>query len=160
MCVNPHMADTTAALVKSLRKRLGLTQEDVAARAAEGDPEFRRDYVTKVETGANKASSQRVRVGLVAAFPDVPPARVILRAAWVCGRPVAVHRHGERLVWAPEGMPVPERGDFWERRLVRRVRATGDWQASVFGMEAIPLGETGDEGVVVFLPDAEVAVGW
>lgn len=97
---------------------------------------------------------------LIAAFLDVPLARVILRAAWVCGRPVAVHRGGERLVWAPEGMPVPERENFWERRLVRRVRASGDWQASVFGMEAFPLGETGDEGVVVFLPDAEVAVGW
>lgn len=98
--------------------------------------------------------------GLIAAFPDVPPARVMLRAAWVSGRAVAVHRDRERLVWAPEGVPVPERGNFWEQRLVRRVRTGVDWQPVVFGMDAIPIGETGSDGVMVFLPEGRLAVGW
>lgn len=65
-CVNQHMADSTASKVRSLRKRLDLTQDQVAARAAEQFPDFRRDYVTKVETGANKATTARIRRGLAA----------------------------------------------------------------------------------------------
>lgn len=55
------MAATSRA--EALRKRLGLTQAEVAERAG-----LRRDEVTKVETGANKATSARVRDGLAQAF--------------------------------------------------------------------------------------------
>lgn len=59
--VNSHMA--TISRPEALRKRLGLTQAQVADRAG-----LRRDEVTKVETGANKATSARVRDGLARAF--------------------------------------------------------------------------------------------
>lgn len=59
-CSNSHMASYSER-VKSLRKRLGLSQDDVAARVG-GD--FRRDYVTKVETGANKLRSAEIRNAL------------------------------------------------------------------------------------------------
>lgn len=59
--VNVHMAGISRA--EALRKRLGLTQAQVAERAG-----LRRDEVTKVESGANKATSARVRDGLARAF--------------------------------------------------------------------------------------------
>lgn len=97
---------------------------------------------------------------LVQAFPDVPPTRVILRAAWVWGCPVAVHRDRERLVWAPEGFPVPERGTLWEQSLVRDVRTSGRWQKNLTGAVGLPLGDHGADGVVVLLPEALAASGW
>lgn len=54
---------TSVSRATALRKRLGLTQAQVAERAG-----LRRDEVTKVETGANQASSARVRDGLSRAF--------------------------------------------------------------------------------------------
>ena len=59
--VNSHMATDSRAA--ALRKRLGLTQAQVAERAG-----LRRDEVTKVEGGANKATSARVRDGLARAY--------------------------------------------------------------------------------------------
>lgn len=98
--------------------------------------------------------------GITAAFSEVPPAWAYLRAAWVSGRAVAVHREGERLVWAPEGFPVPERGIWWEQRLTRAVRTTGRWQPSLMGAVGMPLGALGAEGVVVLLPEAVLVGGW
>lgn len=94
------------------------------------------------------------------AFEDVPPAWAYLRAAWVAGRAAAVHRDGERLVWAPEGYVVPERGTWWEQRLVRAVRSTGRWQPSLQGAKAFPLGDASADGVVVLLPENVLVTGW
>jgi len=97
---------------------------------------------------------------ITAAFPDVPPAWAYLRAAWVSGRAAAVHRDGERLVWAPEGFPVPPPGEAWEARLVRKTRVSLRWEPELFGAEAFPLGTLGREGVVVLLPETMAASGW
>lgn len=94
------------------------------------------------------------------AFPEVPPAWAYLRAAWVCGRAAAVHCDGERRVWAPEGFPVPQPGQVWEARLVRRARTTLRWESEIFGAEAFPLGMLGRDGVVVLLPEAASTAGW
>jgi transcriptional regulator with XRE-family HTH domain len=53
--------DTYGERLRALRKRLNLSQDDVAARAG---PDFRRDYVTKAETGANKLRSADIRIAL------------------------------------------------------------------------------------------------
>lgn len=98
MCVNPHMADTTAARTRALRKRLGLTQDDVAARAARGDPEFRRDYVTKVETGANKATSLRIQQGLARGLGLTTDDL----AAYLAGR-ITTEEAAQRAVQLPRG---------------------------------------------------------
>lgn len=52
----------TGDAVRALREALGLTQEQVA----EGGGEIDRIDVSKVETGLNQASSNRVRRGLAA----------------------------------------------------------------------------------------------
>lgn len=100
--------------------------------------------------------------GIAEALPGVSPARAILRAAWVSWRPVTVHAHGERMAWAPEGWPLPERGTWWEQRLVREVRASGRWQRSTTLVNAFgfPLGETGADGVAVLLPSYAAIRGW
>lgn len=64
-CVNRHM--DVAKLARALRVRAGLTQDQVAERAG-----LRRDEVTKVENGTNRASSARVRGGLAQAFGLTP----------------------------------------------------------------------------------------
>lgn len=56
-CTNSHMP--VSDRVKVLRKRLGLSQAQVADR---GD--FRRDYVTKVETGKNLLTTLDLREGM------------------------------------------------------------------------------------------------
>lgn len=96
---------------------------------------------------------------LVEAFPEVPPPWVLLRAAWVAHRPVAVHHRGERHVWAPEGYQVPERGIWWEQRLVRDVRTTGMVTRTLPGAVGIPVGDTGADGVLVVYPQPGIA-GW
>lgn len=55
--------ETPGDRVKAIRAALGLTQEDVAARAG-----IRRDAVVKVESGANQAGSAAIRAGLARAF--------------------------------------------------------------------------------------------
>lgn len=57
-----------ADLVRALRERLGLTQEDLAERAKAEHPSFDRVYVSKIEAGTNKATSAKMRDGLAAAF--------------------------------------------------------------------------------------------
>lgn len=59
--VNWHMDTGTRA--KALRERLGLTQDQAAERGG-----LRRDEVTKVERGTNKASTSRIREGLARAY--------------------------------------------------------------------------------------------
>lgn len=64
VCNRTMSADETPGdRVKAIRKALGLTQEDVAARAG-----IRRDAVVKVESGANQAGSAAIRAGLARAF--------------------------------------------------------------------------------------------
>lgn len=64
VCNRTMNADETPGdRVKAIRKALGLTQEDVAARAG-----IRRDAVVKVESGTNQAGSAAVRSGLARAF--------------------------------------------------------------------------------------------
>jgi transcriptional regulator with XRE-family HTH domain len=64
VCNRTMSADETPGdRVKAIRKALGLTQEDVAARAG-----IRRDAVVKVESGANQAGSAAIRSGLARAF--------------------------------------------------------------------------------------------
>jgi transcriptional regulator with XRE-family HTH domain len=58
------MSDETAGdRVRAVRKALGLTQDELAARAG-----IRRDTVVKVESGANQASTAAIRGGLARAF--------------------------------------------------------------------------------------------
>lgn len=97
--------------------------------------------------------------GLTAAFPEVPPAWAYLRAAWVAGRAAVVHQGGRRLVWAPEGFPVPARGELGELRLARKVKASMRVERELFA-EAFPLGRVGAAGVVILLPEVSVASGW
>lgn len=60
---------TAAARVKALRDALGLSQEALADRAfADRPEEQRRVYLSKIETGANKASSYGVRAALAQGF--------------------------------------------------------------------------------------------
>lgn len=59
---------STADLVRALRERLGLTQEALAERAKTEHPTFDRVYLSKIESGANKATSAKIRDGLAAAF--------------------------------------------------------------------------------------------
>jgi transcriptional regulator with XRE-family HTH domain len=64
VCIRTMSADETPGdRVKAIRKALGLTQEEVAARAG-----IRRDAVVKVESGANQAGSAAIRSGLARAF--------------------------------------------------------------------------------------------
>lgn len=63
-CNRTMSADETPGdRVKAIRKALGLTQEEVAARAG-----MRRDAVVKVESGANQGGSAAIRSGLARAF--------------------------------------------------------------------------------------------
>ena len=84
---------------------------------------------------------------LIAAFPAVPPSWVLLRCAWVLGRPVAVHINGRR-VWMPEHHVGATVVSLWEQRLVRDVRQTMQRQRAMGG-EGIPVGERGADGVLV-----------
>lgn len=64
VCNRTMSADETPGdRIRAIRKALGLTQEDVAARAG-----IRRDAVVKVERGANQAGSAAIRSGLARAF--------------------------------------------------------------------------------------------
>ena len=64
VCNRTMSADETPGdRIRAIRKALGLTQEDVAARAG-----IRRDAVVKVESGANQAGSAAIRSGLARAF--------------------------------------------------------------------------------------------
>lgn len=96
---------------------------------------------------------------LIAAWPEVPPAWVMVRCAWVARVPIAVHHRGSRLVWAPEDYPVPERGVLWEQRLVREVRGTGMMAKTLWGAVGMPLGEVGADGVLVIYSEGG-AEGW
>lgn len=64
-CSHSHMArETTAEKVRALRAAIGNPpQNDVAERGG-----LARDYVTKVETGVNKATSDKIRRGLAKGF--------------------------------------------------------------------------------------------
>lgn len=93
---------------------------------------------------------------IISAWPKVPPARALIRTAWVGGFPVTVHKDRVRLVWAPDGYPVPERGTFWEQRLVRDARVSGREQRNLTGAAAIPF----EGGVMVLLPESLAASGW
>lgn len=111
-----------------------------------------RDLVRRVGLRDSRAVTR--------AFADVPPAWAYLRAAWVAGQAAAVHRDGERLVWAPKGYEVPERGAWWEQRLVRAVRSSGRWQPSLMGAVGFPLGVGAADGVAVLLPESALVSGW
>ncbi len=52
-------------LVRDLRKALGLTQDAVANRSG---GKLKREYVVKVETGVNQATTDQMRAGFAAAF--------------------------------------------------------------------------------------------
>lgn len=84
---------------------------------------------------------------LLAVFPLVPPSWVLLRCAWVLGRPCAVHINGRR-VWMPEDHVGATVVSLWELRLVRNVRLTMKRQRAM-GAEAVPVGEKGADGVLV-----------
>lgn len=93
---------------------------------------------------------------LLAAFPLVPPAWVLLRCAWVLGRSVAVHLSGRR-VWMPEDHVGATEVSLWELSIVRLARLTGKRQRAM-GAEALPVGERGVDGVlVIFAPEND---GW
>lgn len=96
--------------------------------------------------------------GLIAAFPDVPPGWVLLRAAWVLGRAVAVHLDGRR-VWMPESTEGATTAALWEQRLVRLVRRTMQPQPTLTGAVGVPIGECGADGVLVVFPEVP-DVGW
>lgn len=64
VCNRTMSADETPGdRIRAIRKALGLTQEEVAARAG-----MRRDAVVKVESGANQGGSAAIRSGLARAF--------------------------------------------------------------------------------------------
>lgn len=96
---------------------------------------------------------------LIRAFPGVPPAMVLLRVAWVLRRPVAVHRRGARWEWVPEGYQVPERGVWWEQRLVRLVKTTMKPEKNLLGAVGVPIGALGTNGVLVIYPRGGTG-GW
>ncbi len=52
-------------LVRDLRKALGMTQDAVANRSG---GKLKREYVVKVETGMNQATTDQMRAGFAAAF--------------------------------------------------------------------------------------------
>jgi hypothetical protein len=95
---------------------------------------------------------------LIAASPLVPPVLVVLRAAWLCRRAVAVYREGLRFPWAPDGVQMPHT-ETAERALVRQVRSAMALIATLDGLVGVPLGTTGSQGVLVILPEVH-AEGW
>lgn len=95
---------------------------------------------------------------LIAAYPLVPPVPVVLRAAWLCRRAVAVYREGLRFPWSPEGVQMPDT-ETAERALVRQVRSAMTPIATLDGLVGVPLGTTGSQGVLVILPEVH-AEGW
>ncbi len=56
---------SVSELVRDLRKALGLTQDAVANRSG---GKLKREYVVKVETGMNQATTDQMRAGFAAAF--------------------------------------------------------------------------------------------
>lgn len=95
---------------------------------------------------------------LLAAFPLVPPARVLLRAAWVARRCVAVHIDRGRHVWAPEDQPMPEPSPA-EASLVREVRYSLSIVPTLSGMLGVPVGKVGADGVLIVFPE-HLDEGW
>ena len=94
---------------------------------------------------------QRVGVNvpaLLAALPDMPPAWVIQRVAWVLGRPVVL-RTGRvtRSAWAPAGWEMWSAGV--EHLAVTGVRATGRPMRVRWGGTAWPCDAIGPGGVVI-----------
>ena len=94
---------------------------------------------------------QRVGVNvpaLLAALPDVPPAWVIQRVAWVLGRPVVL-RTGRvtRSAWATAGWEMWSAGV--EHLAVTGVRATGRPMRVRWGGTAWPCDAIGPGGVVI-----------
>lgn len=85
---------------------------------------------------------------IVAALDGVPARWVLLRLAWVLGRPI-IYRAGanERGAWAPDGWELlPE---HVERGVVSGVRASNKVQRVRWGGTAWPCEALGDGGVVI-----------
>lgn len=96
---------------------------------------------------------------ILAAYPRVPPAWVLLRCAWVARRPVVLHMNHRRRAWAPEGYEMPDAAPWWELRLKREVKTSGHLARSIQGAHAVPVGRDPIEGVLIFYPEAEPD-GW
>lgn len=89
---------------------------------------------------------------LLRAFPGVPPAWVLIRAAWVARRPVIVRIGGQRLAYAPDDQEAPpDTAGPWEREVVEIVHRTGHPHRDLLGVEASPVAVTDAVGVLILL---------
>ncbi len=115
---------STAARVKALRSALKLSQDELAARAGHG---WERHYVSKIERGANKASSYDAREALAQGFGLSVPELI----AYLDGRaPLAATT---KLARAPGVTPEPTRSyDPGERPGIPRMALAQhpDWEGA------------------------------
>lgn len=70
-----------------------------------------------------------------------PPSHIIQRASYLCGTPVIIHSNvvgRQVMLETREGPAELELGAREERRLIQRVRESGQWELGPFGVIAYP----------------------
>jgi hypothetical protein len=103
------------------------------------------------EVGLNPAA-------LAARFPYVPMQLLLLRVAWVIDRAVVLHLGRQRLVWAPEGIVVPEEGS-WEHEREIIARKQGEY-VDLLGADAWRVADGDRTGTLLILPPRDDADAW